>query len=496
MPENRKKSLGELPEVFASNKDISDLVYRENKRGNLRKLASRIYTTNLSDNLEDVVKRNLWQLVAMLFPGALVADRTSIEHRPAADGSVFIISDKKRAITLPGININPRKGVAPLPSDRPFIGGLYLSSQARAFLENIRPSRSRSGKISRTLSPAELEEKLEELLRRSGEKALLNIRDEARILATELNLESESKNLDDLIGTMLGTRDAKLTSDAAIMRKSGTPYDPERLPIFQLLFETLAAEPPVIRLASPSQNTINLAFFEAYFSNFIEGTEFAVNEAEEIIFEGKIPEARPEDAHDILGTYRIVSSDKEMQRTPTSFEELVSLLKTRHTEVMECHENKLPGQFKAEANRAGSTQFVAPNMVEGTLKKGFELYQALEIPFARAVFMMFLIAEVHPFADGNGRIARIMMNAELVSSDEQRIIIPTVYRNNYLAGLKAISLSHKAEPLVRTLDFAQKYTGAINWQDLQVCHKMLESTHAFNDPNEADLMGIRLTMPS
>ena len=32
--------------------------------------------------------------------------------------------------------------------------------------------------------------------------------------------------------------------------------------------------------------------------------------------------------------------------------------------------------------------------------------------------MMFLVSEVHPFADGNGRAARIMMNAELVAAGE------------------------------------------------------------------------------
>src|SRR3546814_6364556 len=42
---------------------------------------------------------------------------------------------------------------------------------------------------------------------------------------------------------------------------------------------------------------------EAYFSNFIEGTEFAIGEAVEIVFEGRIPENRPADGHDVLGTY-------------------------------------------------------------------------------------------------------------------------------------------------------------------------------------------------
>ena len=37
---------------------------------------------------------------------------------------------------------------------------------------------------------------------------------------------------------------------------------------------------------------------------------------------------------------------------------------------------------------------------------------SLDDPIARAIYMMFLVSEVHPFDDGNGRMARIMMNAE------------------------------------------------------------------------------------
>ena len=42
------------------------------------------------------------------------------------------------------------------------------------------------------------------------------------------------------------------------------------------------------RLARPTDGPA-LPFFEAYFSNFIEGTEFAVDEAAEIVFKGHIP---------------------------------------------------------------------------------------------------------------------------------------------------------------------------------------------------------------
>ena len=131
----------------------------------------------------------------------------------------------------------------------------------------------------------------------------------------------------------------------------------------------------------------------------------------------------------------------------------------------------------------------------GTLQKGFELYQAIDTPFHRAIFIMFLVSEVHPFMDGNGRIARIMMNAELVSAKEQRIIIPTVYRNNYLSALKAISQNKITEPIVRMMDFAQKYTASIDFRDFANARMLLERTRAFMDPYEAEGQGMRLTLP-
>jgi prophage maintenance system killer protein len=139
---------------------------------------------------------------------------------------------------------------------------------------------------------------------------------------------------------------------------------------------------------------------------------------------------------------------------------------------------------------------VPPDLVEGTLAKGFEIYRALTSPFHRAAFMMFLVSEVHPFADGNGRVARIMMNAELVSAGETRVIVPTVYRNNYLMALKALSQNGITGALIRMMDFAQRYTLAVDFRDLSTARLILDRTHAFADSNEADAAGIRLTLPT
>lgn len=483
-----------LPEVFVSNSKLATWVSREVKKGHLRKLAPRLYTKNFTDSPEKLIKRHLWPIVASFFPSALIADRTAIENAPSKDGSIFLIATQKSTLKLPGITIKSREGPAPLPSDKPFINGLFLCSSARAYLENMQISRARVG-IARTLSRSELEERIELMLQRNGEQELNRLREEMRIIAPLLELQSEFSAFEALIGTLLGTKEIKLFSKAAQARFKKLPYDSQRLDLFQILRDLLVSTGPHIRPERKDLNVENLAFFEAYFSNFIEGTEFSIQEAHEIVFDGRIPQERPEDAHDVLGTYRLVSDLHEMEKIPQTFDELLSILLFRHQTIMEGRTDKAPGKFKSLMNRAGSTVFVNPELVKGTLEKGFEIYQTLKEPFHRAVFMMFFIAEIHPFADGNGRVARIMMNAELVTAAESRIIIPTIYRNNYLVSLKALSQSGKPSPLIRTLDFAQKYTSAIDWSHFLNSQKLLESTHAFVDPFTADMEGIRLVLP-
>jgi hypothetical protein len=493
-----KNLLDSLPEIFVSTSAQTGMVSRLSKKGQLRKIAPKVYTKNLREAPEAVVRRNLWPLVCKLVPGALIADRTAIEMAPAIDGSIFVIAERKRDISLPGITIKSRKGHAPLATDRPFIDGLYLSSQARAYLENMAPSRRRSGDVSRTLNKKEVEERLERILRQSGEAGINRLRDEAREIADALGMKTEFAALDRIIGALQGTKDANLVTPAGIARREGHPYDTERLKLFEALHRELRDWIPNLCLAPQREGgaLATLAFFEAYFSNFIEGTEFEVSEAADIVFRGVIPSERPKDAHDILGTWQIVSDIAEMRRTPSNAASLISLLKSRHATIMAARPEKGPGQFKGTGNKAGSTVFVAPELVEGTLQKGFEIYRSLSSPYGRAVFMMFLVSEVHPFADGNGRVARIMMNAELIASGEERIIIPTVYRNNYIASLKALSHNQHAEPLIRTLDYAQKWTSALPWGDLEKTHQILAECNAFHDPTEADHSGIRLKIPS
>ena len=108
---------------------------------------------------------------------------------------------------------------------------------------------------------------------------------------------------------------------------------------------------------------------------------------------------------------------------------------------------------------------------------------------------MFLVSEVHPFTDGNGRVGRVFMNAALSAVDEQRILVPLSYRDDYLGGLRALSRSAEPRPLVRVLDYAQRYAVAIDWSDQRIAERMLARTNAFIPPDEVEESGLRLVLP-
>ncbi len=99
------------------------------------------------------------------------------------------------------------------------------------------------------------------------------LRDDIQRLAPQLEMAAEAVTLNAIIGAMLGTRDTVLSTPTGKARRAGLPYDSQRLGVFQKLHAALRDYPPMTRqerLRNPSQKRV-LAFFEAYFSNFIEG---------------------------------------------------------------------------------------------------------------------------------------------------------------------------------------------------------------------------------
>lgn len=460
--------------------------------GRLVRLVPGLYSGRPRSNQAEVVGRNWHQILGHELPGAVISDRSA--RRSGPDGDLLtVVHPRRRPLELPGLTILPRAGEGPLPGDSPG-DGVWLASQARGLLENLR-----GRALRRYLSPREIESWLTDIIGGPNGADQLNfIRDRARDLAEGVGWQPAFRRLDALIGAILSTRPSEmLESEALRARATGAPYDHRRIELFEAFVSTLRerAPEPLPLLAGDAERRRLLPFYEAYFSNYIEGTEFTLDEAAAIVYAADVPAGRPEDAHDILGTYQIVADPTERSRIPADSDGLLELLLERHARLIGARPDKRPGRFKERANRAGATVFVAPELVQATLQHGFDIARPLLDPFARAVYMGFLVAEVHPFDDGNGRISRIVMNAELSAHDEGRIIIPTVYRNDYLAGLRGASHNANFASLPAILRFAQRYTARLDFSTRQTAEAALVQTNALRDPTEADEVGVRLQMP-
>lgn len=476
--------------IFASSdSDVSHQIARMVRLGRLRKIAPRIYTPNMIDSSEVIVRRNLLSILNWRFPNTVISHRSACEMRVTSEGTFYLTGTYNRKVTdLPGITIYLLKGPAADIQDMVY-GRMFIASEYRWMLENMQSSR-KQGDDSKVLPISLIEKKLESVLVAGGEEQLNQYRDTLRETAERLSMTDEFAKINILISALLNTHSSQVLTDPVVKAAAaGTPYDEKRVELFEKLFDALQGQHFLSRPVSEQTENeyLDIAFFESYFSNYIEGTEFAVDEARQIVETGITIPKRTEDSHNILGTFHVVSNRMEMQAFPTSSQEFFEILSRRHAVLLEGRPELNPGHFKTKNNRAGNTEFVDVNRVQGTLDAGFNYYCALTSPIAKAIYMMFLISEVHPFQDGNGRLARIMMNSELFRANESKIIVPTISREDYLLALRKSSRQGIVQPYINVMTRLHYFSSTLYGKNFQEMSDYLTLCNAFEEPDDAKL---------
>ena len=127
-------------------------------------------------------------------------------------------------------------------------------------------------------------------------------------------------------------------------------------------------------LASKGTALENFAFFEAYFSNFIEGTTFEVAEAKQIVFEGAIIANRSQDSHDILGTFQAANAAPWRNQPAATAQDFLGWLKSVNALVMQARPDQLPGQWKEQRNMAGKHYSSCPNRCQEPWSKATSVF--------------------------------------------------------------------------------------------------------------------------
>ncbi|MFV2058391.1 MAG: Fic family protein [Thiohalomonadales bacterium] len=454
------------------------------REGEWLMVSKRIYSDDLKMPLKQQVASAIIKIIGHAYPELVISHRSAFEYR-IHDDCIYVTGSRSRKRDIHGIKIVEVPGPKFIPEYDQQIMGAHISGTERMLLENLEVSRG----LHKSLGQTWVEEWLETTLGRLGENELNRIRGQARVITEYGGWDKEFKKLDSIIGSLLGSHKGHLISKLAAARSHGDPYDKQRVELFSGLASYIKRCQFIYR--RPQSDDLiaheNAAFWDAYFSNYIEGTRFPVVEAEDIIFNRNVNESMHEDSHNIMRSFDILSDRVEMNILPKSADDLLDILVMRHRYFMDESPEKKPGEFKAVNNVAGNTIFVEPDRVEGTLSRAFHYYSLLDCAVAKAMYIMFVIAEVHPFIDGNGRMARKMMNAELISAGLERILIPTCFRDDYLLGLRSVTRNNNYNSYCRMLDRAHHFTATFNYLKLEETTKTFEKLGVFEEGKFARL---------
>ncbi|HPI41108.1 MAG TPA: hypothetical protein PLJ21_09905, partial [Pseudobdellovibrionaceae bacterium] len=280
-----------LPSLLFPGKTSAERKYMAQlkKQGLIYAIGPKLYASVPRTDLAKVVRGSWALIVSRLYSKALISHATALTYLPNAKGEVFLTSSSQRKVILPGLTLCFLRGPKSDKNDVPFMN-LKASSFERAVLENL--SASKGSLFQKSLSQADIENRLELILLHKGEDELNQCRERARTVSKRLKMETEFKKLDKIIGALLGSRSHNHVMDPLSKARSmGRPYDSFCLERLEILFSHLRHFPfvEIKETYKSSAHFRNKSFFESYFSNYIEGTIFDISEAESIVFDHKIP---------------------------------------------------------------------------------------------------------------------------------------------------------------------------------------------------------------
>jgi Fic family protein len=179
-----------------------------------------------------------------------------------------------------------------------------------------------------------------------------------------------------------------------------------------------------------------------YTSNALEGNTLTISETKVIIEDGITVGGKPlKDCLEATGhakAYDFMLDAARAEKLAFS-EEMVLTLHRLFYSGIDC-ENA--GRYRTRQVFITGTEYMPPKETEvPVLMAEFitELNSKSERlhPVALAAFAHRRLVDIHPFLDGNGRTARLLMNLILVNRGYQIVSIPPILRVEYVSALRA-----------------------------------------------------------
>lgn len=202
------------------------------------------------------------------------------------------------------------------------------------------------------------------------------------------------------------------------------------------------------------ENYFRIGF--TYSSNALEGNTLTLSETKILLEDGITVGGRPlKDCYEAAGH-------------GLAFDFMMELAKQQDMNITEQIIEKLHWLFyqKVDASQAGryrsiqvyisGTDYVppAPEDIAHLMKHlADQIYSSKSTlhPIELAAMAHKRLVDIHPFIDGNGRTARLLMNLILVNAGYGVVSIPPVWRNDYINALSASRRKKDMEPFSKLI---------------------------------------------
>lgn len=180
-----------------------------------------------------------------------------------------------------------------------------------------------------------------------------------------------------------------------------------------------------------------------YSSNAIEGNTLTRRETALVVEKGLTVAGKSLNEHLEANNHaKAIDYIKELSSTPSTPIKENHIL-TIHRLILEGIDTTNAGRYRSIPVRISGSRVILPNYMKvPTLMKRFipSLQSSDLHPVELATFAHYQLVSIHPFSDGNGRTARLLMNLILLQNGYPPAIINKRQRESYIASLEHAQL--------------------------------------------------------
>jgi len=184
-----------------------------------------------------------------------------------------------------------------------------------------------------------------------------------------------------------------------------------------------------------------------YTSNAIEGNTLTLRETAELIEHGITVGGKPLRDHlEAVDHYNAVLWMRELAAKATLLDE--TAVRELHRRIVARSQPEIGGIYSTLPRRIAGSPVVFPNAakIPQLMKEYGEWLGKAESTPVASFEAHFRLAAIHPFSDGNGRTARLLMNLLLLRGEYPPVSVRPEDRKTYLDALEYASIQNDLTP--------------------------------------------------